>query len=217
MSCRLPAREAARAPAAARAATSAFASAASAQPRPQASAPSPIFVTGSPGVGKTTLICSVVERLSAAGLSLSGFFTEEERGSGGARSGFQVVDVVSRRAGRLATTQPLEGPKVGRYSVTTREFEEVALPTIALRPGVDIYVIDEVGKMECFSRAFVEAVRRLLDARVPLLATVALKAGGFAGDVRAAAGAGLVEVTPANRNQLVDEVTRRCLAAAGRG
>jgi NTP hydrolase family protein len=44
---------------------------------------------------------------------------------------------------------------------------------------VDVYLIDEVGKMELFCPAFVEAVPRLLDDAVPLVLTVAQKGPGL--------------------------------------
>jgi nucleoside-triphosphatase len=47
-----------------------------------------LFLTGNPGVGKTTLIRAVVQRLK--GITCAGFYTEETR-QGGQRTGFRVV------------------------------------------------------------------------------------------------------------------------------
>ncbi|MBI2218916.1 MAG: hypothetical protein HYU51_16645 [Candidatus Rokubacteria bacterium] len=44
--------------------------------------------------------------------------------------------------------------------------------------------VDEIGKMECLSRAFVEAVRALLDTAMPVVATVAARGGGFIEEVK---------------------------------
>jgi hypothetical protein len=44
------------------------------------------------------------------------------------------------------------------------------------QPGdVDAFVVDEIGKMECMSPVFVDAVTRILDSSVPVLATIAAK------------------------------------------
>src|SRR6266496_2303557 len=61
--------------------------------------PPRILVTGPPGIGKTTLVRRVVERLH--GKRLTGFYTEELRGRGG-RTGFRIVTLDGREA-RLAT------------------------------------------------------------------------------------------------------------------
>ena len=47
-----------------------------------------LLLTGSPGIGKTTVVKKVVASLSDC--TVSGFYTEEMR-SGGARRGFELV------------------------------------------------------------------------------------------------------------------------------
>ena len=87
---------------------------------------------------------------------------------------------------------------VGKYSVCLRSFEEIALPALCMAPsttehvradklsekGVQstvekcpvLMVIDEIGKMELFSRKFESEVRRLFDQPdVVILATVPLQ------------------------------------------
>ena len=39
----------------------------------------------------------------------------------------------------------------------------VALPALVAGPGIDLIVVDEVGKMECFSTRFVAALESLED------------------------------------------------------
>jgi nucleoside-triphosphatase len=73
---------------------------------------------------------------------------------------------------------------------------------------VDIYLIDEVGKMEFFCPAFVEAVLRLLDGMVPVVLTVAQKGPGLIAQVTARADVRLVMVTKANRDGLAEELER---------
>ncbi len=58
-------------------------------------------------------------------------------------------------------------------------FEELVENEISKVEGaVDLFVVDEIGKMECFSNAFVQAATRLLDSSVPVLATITAKRGG---------------------------------------
>ena len=52
-----------------------------------------LFLTGNPGVGKTTLIRTIAERLE--GIRFAGFYTEEIR-QGGQRTGFSAVTLDGR-------------------------------------------------------------------------------------------------------------------------
>jgi nucleoside-triphosphatase len=61
---------------------------------------------------------------------------------------------------------------VGKYGVDVDAFERVALPAVkGIRKG-QLVVIDEIGKMELTSDAFCEAVERLVERDVQLVATV---------------------------------------------
>jgi nucleoside-triphosphatase len=163
-----------------------------------------LFVTGLPGTGKTTLIQKVVERLPP-GVTASGFYTAEIRESGG-RVGF-AVSTLDGQSGLLAHVRIGGRARVGRYGVDFRGFEDLVLPLLeAGRAG--LYVIDEIGRMECFSRAFCDKVRALLDSGAPVLGTVALKGGGFIAEVKARDDVALFEVTVKNRDVLPGEILR---------
>jgi nucleoside-triphosphatase len=68
--------------------------------------------------------------------------------------------------------------------------------------------VDEIGKMECLSSAFVEATQRLLDAGVPLVATVGVRGGGFIAEVKRRPDATVWEITRANRDAMPARVHR---------
>ena len=95
------------------------------------------------------------------------------------------------------------GPhRVGKYGVNLENFHRVALPALEVRPGVDLIVVDEVGKMECLSARFVAAMERLWAAPVPLLVTVAEKGGGYIAAIKGKPDKIMVTVTPGNRDAL---------------
>jgi len=141
----------------------------------------------------------------------AGFTTEELRGPSG-RTGFKVVTLDGREA-RLATARQGEGPRVGWYTVHVAEFEAAAVPALAPRHDLDLYVIDEIGKMECLSAAFVAAVRRTLASGVPVLATVALQGAGIIGEAKRLPGVEVMLLTGENRRRLPDELAERLQAA----
>ncbi|XP_022740867.1 cancer-related nucleoside-triphosphatase [Durio zibethinus] len=135
------------------------------------------LVTGPPGVGKTTLIMRIYEtlKLSNPNLKLQGFYSQEIR-QGGERVGFEVVTLDGRR-GRLACSilpspEARQWPAVGKYKVDIASFEAVALPELKVREDTDLFIIDEVGKMELYSSYFFPAILNILQSNIPLLATV---------------------------------------------
>jgi nucleoside-triphosphatase len=162
------------------------------------------FVTGLPGTGKTTLIRKVLGMLSPV-VAASGFYTAEIRESG-ERVGF-AVSTLDGRSGVLSHIRFGGGARVGRYGVDVKGFEGLVLPLLETgRAG--LYVVDEIGKMECFSRAFCDKVRALLDSGAPVLGTVALKGGGFIAEVKARDDVTLFGVTVKNRDILPEEIGR---------
>ncbi|XP_073279629.1 uncharacterized protein [Primulina huaijiensis] len=69
-------------------------------------------------------------------------------------------------------------PSVGKYKVDVSSFESLALPELQVKEDTDLFVIDEVGKMELFSSSFFPAVLRVLESNIPLLATVPIPKSG---------------------------------------
>ncbi len=157
---------------------------------------------------------AVLARLPS--LRAAGFVTEELLGPAG-RTGFKVVTLDGREA-RLASARQGEGPRAGEprlgwYTVHVAEFEAAALPSLAPRHDLDLYVIDEIGKMECLSAAFVNAARRALASGVPVLATVALQGAGLIGEAKRLPGVEVTLLTRQNRGRLADDLAERIVAA----
>src|SRR5512134_4116108 len=126
-----------------------------------------LLLTGVPGIGKTTVIRRVADRLK--GRRLGGFYTEEIRGRGG-RRGFRLVGFEGVERGIAHVDFP-KVHRVGKYGVDVGEIDEAA--DRLTRGPADVYLIDEIGKMECLSDRFVNRMRLLLDGPRPVIATVA--------------------------------------------
>ena len=167
--------------------------------------PMRLFLTGVPGIGKTTLIRAVLEQIDV--VKCAGFYTEEKRNRG-QRIGFRFV-TLDGEEGTLASVGRKE-PTVGRYSVHLEEFERLALPQLDPENSpADLYVIDEIGKMELLSPKFRNRLIHLLASPSNILATIAKKGKGFIEQIKARNDIELLEVTRANRNRLVGEIVRR--------
>lgn len=165
-----------------------------------------ILLTGPPRAGKTTVIRRVVEQLTD--MRLAGFYTRELRRHG-RRVGFEAVGLGGQTA-PLANAESKSRVRVGKYGVELVKFESVVRAELQRPIGdVDLFVIDEIGKMELFSDVFVQVIRRILDGDVPLLATIALKGSGFISEAKRRPDIEPIHVTYGNRDSLpVDLVTR---------
>jgi nucleoside-triphosphatase len=162
------------------------------------------LLTGPPGCGKTTVIRLLMERLGD--LRLAGFYTQEMRGQG-QRVGFEAVSLSGRRA-LLAHVRSRSRHRVGRYGVEADPLAPLVQAEMARLDAVDVFLIDEVGKMELLCPVFVAVVPRLLDGAVPVVLTVAQKGQGLIGQVKARADVRLVTVTQENRDRLAEELER---------
>ena len=127
-----------------------------------------ILLAGRPGVGKTTVIKRVVDRL---GGEAGGFYTEEIR-QGGRRLGFKIITLEGEE-GVLAHVDIKGAPRVSKYGVNVKDLEEVGVA--ALRRAIEeqrYVVIDEIGKMELYSQEFRRAVVEALESEKVVLGTV---------------------------------------------
>ncbi len=163
--------------------------------------PRTLLLTGAPGVGKTTVIRRLATCL--AGKQLRGFFTEEIR-EGGERKGFRL----SGFAGPAQIIAHIDLPRrhrVGKYGVDVAAIDEAAA-LLDPEAMADVYLVDEIGKMECLSERFVIAMRRLLRSRIPVVATVALRGAGFIAEAKRLPRCVLWQVNAANRDDLVPRI-----------
>ncbi|MDH3328243.1 MAG: nucleoside-triphosphatase [Desulfobulbaceae bacterium] len=157
-----------------------------------------LLVTGTPGIGKTTIIRNVVRSLPD--LHMSGFYTEEIR-INTVRRGFELITLQGKRF-VIAHIDIDSAYRVGKYSVDVAAIDTSVTLALSDDDTSDVFIVDEIGKMECFSDLFVQRMSSLLDVKKPVVATIAQKGGEFISAVKNRADVELWEVTKANRDDM---------------
>jgi nucleoside-triphosphatase len=162
-----------------------------------------LLLTGSPGVGKTSVLVRIVESLKAKGYSVGGMVSREVRvGSG--RVGFEILDLNTGRKGWLAHVAQKQGPQVGRYRVNIGDLEGIGVGAITNAvASSDVVVMDEIGPMELYSQKFKEAVRKAAQSPKLLVGVVHWKAAdGLITEINGRDDAEVHLVTLENRESL---------------
>jgi nucleoside-triphosphatase len=171
-----------------------------------------ILLTGSPSIGKTTVLLRVVEDLKARGHKIGGMVSREVC-SCGTRVGFEIMDVSDGLRGWLAHVSQKSGPQVGKYRVNLADLDNVGVRAIVNALGnSDILVIDEIGPMELFSENFREAVREVVESKKPAIAVVHWKARDiFIDQVKSREDAETYVVTIENRESLHEVAVKKAV------
>jgi nucleoside-triphosphatase len=163
-----------------------------------------LLLTGRPGVGKTTAVQAATGLLGDRGARLGGFVTEELRVDG-QRVGFALVSLDGERR-TMAHADLVSRQRVGRYGVDVEVIDYVVDVTLHPELPVKGWIVDEIGKMECFSRRFVSAIERLLADPRPLVATIARRGPGLIEQIKSRPDIELWEVDEANRDALPERL-----------
>jgi len=167
-----------------------------------------ILIKGVPGIGKTTLIMKIIEAMK--GVGPVGFYTDEIREKG-IRTGFSLTSVTGGRS-TLSHIDIKSRFKVGKYGVDVAGFEAFIEQIPFFDDKTGVIVIDEIGKMECFSTKFTKLIRALLDSEKFFIATIALKGEGLIAEVKRRPDIKLYEITRDNRNDLLQRILNRTLS-----
>lgn len=128
-----------------------------------------IFISGLPGVGKTTLIMNLSLRLRKE-KKICGFATPAIF-ENGKRIGFLIVDLSSWKKYTFAHISG-SGKKFGKYFVNIKIFNSVLEKVEKEMENKEIIIIDEIGKMEFMSKRFNFFLKRVLGSEKDLVATL---------------------------------------------
>ena len=168
-----------------------------------------IGITGLPGSGKTYALLRVIEMLKDENLIIGGMI-DEPLTDGKRRTGFSVRNIMTGESQVFASAEIESKIMIGKIGVDLAKFEEVGISAIKTAcEQCDIIVIDEVGKVEVESQAFIDAVKEALDVDKPMILTLHKKSRNpLLQDIRRRDDVRVLEVTPTNRNILPYKILR---------
>jgi len=131
--------------------------------------PQNVLIAGAPGIGKSKLVNHLYRDLSP--LLIRGFHKEAIRESevlkGFRLSTFSLEELI------LAHVH-IEGPdRYQDFGLNLDEFEKIIAHQFDTSAHVELFLIDEVGSMECISKSFRHKFIEILDSDIPVIATLA--------------------------------------------
>jgi nucleoside-triphosphatase len=157
-----------------------------------------VILTGPPGIGKTKVIKRLLKDLNA--LIVHGFYKEAIIENNVCK-GFRTITTDLRE--QILAHQYIEGPnRVGEFGVNIEGFEKLVLPELVLNRGTELFIVDEIGRMECLSSAFCAQVRTILGSDYPLIATLASSAVVVFQELRSRNDIIFIQVTRGNRESI---------------
>jgi nucleoside-triphosphatase len=163
-----------------------------------------ILITGIPGIGKTTIIKEIVAEL---GDRAGGFYTQELK-EGNRRVGFRII-TLDDQTGILSSHYHTSDHYIGKFAVNIQDLDEIGVKSIMRAiSDKDIIVIDEIGKMECISRAFREGVKSALGSDKKVIAVIQLTHNYFADEIKLRDDVNIIAVTEANRDTVKQDILK---------
>ena len=165
-----------------------------------------IAVTGSPGIGKST----VVEKVLAVMKCRVGGVLARDKRFNGRRIGFEILDIDSGEVGVLAD-ETGNGPQLGKYRVHLDCLENIGANAVQNAIRCDLIVVDEVGPMELSSRRFISAVENAIASQKPMLVVLHEWSNHpLAKKIRRTFK--VISVTKENRDALVEDIAQAIYA-----
>ncbi|MDP2193477.1 MAG: nucleoside-triphosphatase [Alphaproteobacteria bacterium] len=132
-----------------------------------------IFITGKPGVGKTTLLEQIISKLALK--NMMGCVVKEQRDNG-QRTGFHIQYTPAQPATLLALKNiHISDHYVSKYSVNIDGIEHEMLPfmeKMLMTEDVPLLFFDEIGRMQNKSPLFLPMLNHLLEKSTSFLATI---------------------------------------------
>jgi nucleoside-triphosphatase THEP1 len=163
-----------------------------------------IIVTGTTGIGKTTVCQKVIEMSSGGGYICGGVITSKRR-----NGDILIEDIKTGETRILASTKYIyQGPHTGKYYFNP-EGIDFGIQAIDRGTIADILIVDELGHLELRGQGFARVVEKIATGKIKNWILVIRKELLSSFLPRLGVATTVFEATPHSRNQLPRKI---CLA-----
>jgi nucleoside-triphosphatase len=158
-----------------------------------------ILITGNPGVGKTTLIQNIISKFN---ISAGGFYTSEIRDEEGKRWGFKITSLDGNE-NIMASVEIVSKYRISRYGIDIASIDRIGMTAVkeAIKNN-DFIVIDEIGRMELFSKKLQDVIMEALDSPKIVFGTITAKDITFTRKIKERQDTKIITLTRQNFNEI---------------
>jgi nucleoside-triphosphatase THEP1 len=164
-----------------------------------------IFITGQPGVGKSTLLQKILDYKKEA--VIKGCIVDEIKEEK-TRTGFKIRYISPHRETILASKKEhLSDSYIEQYSVNINGIEKELIPymnEMINTQNVDYIIFDEIGRMQNTSPLFLQKLDKLLEKDTVILSSIVLENEEWAQKYKKADSHFNITITLENRDLCFD-------------
>jgi len=168
-----------------------------------------ILLTGTPGVGKTTVLTQIQHHLQDNDYRIGGLYCPEIR-INRQRVGFKIINLMTRTEGILSHIN-CKGPRVGKYRVNLSDLDDIGTSAIyQALDQADFILIDEIAPMELHSQNFCRAVSEAFDSLKTVIAVIHKKSRNpFILKLKNRDDVKIFEITKENRDSIHRDILKK--------
>jgi nucleoside-triphosphatase len=99
--------------------------------------------------------------------------------------------------------------RVGPYGVNLHDMDQIAVPSMLPSAPGEIVIVDEIGKMECFSSLFKKTLIEVLDSEYQLIGSIAIKGSSFIQNIKKRTDVLLISISESDRDFALELLLER--------